>query len=371
MAERLGEFLVKAGRINEAQLASVLERQVTMGGRLGTNLIELGYLTEQELTDFLSKQLNIPSVTAEDFKSIDPEVIKLVPAWVAKKYGMMPLRKERNTLIVAMVDPTDLEATNELAFITSCMIRPYVATEARVQYTLETYYGISRQLRYISILEEERKQKAGKAGIETEDPPAARLRLPDGRVPDRQGQARTRRPSSPEELEDALKTAKKDLAQVISREDVIAVLLRQLSILFDRTIFFVVKKEAVAGFETLTPQLNQNAIRSLKIPLTEASIFRDAIERRDICYLSSQGGSGALEPTPSNQRLIEALGGLAPFEAVVAPVIMKEQQVVALLYGDNLASPRAQSGLAFIKKLMGKASVALEILILQKKLLEL
>jgi len=364
LAERLGEYLVKAGRINEAQLASVLERQVTMGGRLGTNLIELGYLTEQELTDFLSKKLNIPSTTNKDFEGIDPEVIKLVPAVVAKKYGMIPLRKERNTLIVAMADPTDLEATNELAFITSCMIRSCVATEARVQYALETYYGIGRQLRYISILEEERKQKTGKAGIKTED-------LSANRLPDRPERAGTRRPPSPEELEDALKTAKKDLAQVISREDVIAILLRQLSILFDRTVFFVVKKEAVAGFETLTPQLNLNVIKSLKIPLTEASIFRDAIERRDLCYISSQGDSGALNSTPGNQQLIKALGGLVPSEAMVAPVIMKEQQVVALLYGDNLASPRAQAGLAFIKKLMGKASVALEILILQKKLLEL
>ncbi len=356
MAERLGEYLVKTGRITEAQLASVLERQVTMGGRLGTNLIELGYLTEQELTDFLGKKLNIPSTTVKDFEGIDPEVVKLVPAEVAKKYSMMPLRKERNALIVAMVDPTDLEASNELAFITSGAIRPCVATEARIQYAHEIYYGIGRQLRYVSILEEERKQKAGKAGIETEE---------------------TRKPPSPEELEVALKTAKEDLAQATSREEVIAILLKQLSILFDRAIFFVVKKEAVTGFQTFTPQLNQDAIKSLEIPLTEPSILRDAIERRDLCYVSfqggpqvSHGGSGALDSTPGNQRLFKALGGLAPSEALVAPVMMKEQ-VVALLYGDNLASPRAQAGLEFIRKIMGKAALALEILILRKKLLEM
>lgn len=354
MAERLGEHLVKAGKITEAQLASVLERQVTMGGRLGTNLIELGYLTEQELTDFLSKKLNIPSTTVKDFEGIDPEVVKLVPAEVAKKYSMMPLRKERNALIIAMVDPTDLEAINELAFITSGAIRPQVATEARVQYALETYYGISRQLRYISILEEERKQKAGKVGIEAQE---------------------TRKPPTPEELEVALKTAKEELAQATSREEVIAVLLKQFSILFDRTIFFVVKKESVVGFQTFTPQLKQDAIKSLEIPLTEASILRDAIEHRDLCHVISRGGPGMLDPTPGNQHLLKALGGLAPCEVLVAPVMMKDQQVVALLYGDNLSasggSPRAQSGLAFVRKLMGKASVALEILILRKKLLEL
>ena len=363
MADRLGEYLVRAGRIDDEQLASVLERQVTMGGRLGTNLIELGYLTEQELTDFLSKKLNIPWTTAKDFENIDPEVIKLVPAEVAKKYGIIPLRKERSTLIVAMVDPTDLEATNELAFITSCVIRPYVATEARVQYALETYYGINRQLRYISVLDEERKLKAGRAGIEAEDTAP--------RLPDRRGQAGTRRTVGPEELEVAFKTAKQDLAQVVNREEVIAILLRNLSILFDRTIFFVVKKATIVGFDTLTPQLNSNVIRSLNIPLTEASIFRDAIERRDLCYRSAQEGPGVLDPTPGNQRLLQALGGLAPIEAVVAPVMMKDRQVVALLYGDNLASTRAQPGLAFIQKLMGKASMALEILILQKKLLEI
>jgi hypothetical protein len=158
---------------------------------------------------------------------------------------------------------------------------------------------------------------------------------------------------------------------VISREDVTAVLLRNLSVLFDRTVFFVANKEAVVGFETLKHQINQKAVRSLNIPLTEASIFREAIELRELCYRSPQGGSKALDPNPGNQRLIKALGGLAPFEVIVAPVIMRENRVVALLYGDNLDSPRAQGGLDFIKKLVSKASIALEILILQRKLLEL
>jgi MshEN domain len=365
LAERLGESLLKAGKINEAQLASVLERQVTMGGRLGTNLIELGYLTEQELTDFLSDQLRIPSAAPKDFEDIDPEVVKLVPAGVAKKYSMMPLHKERNTLIVAMVDPTDFEATSELAFITSCAIRPCLATEARIQYALETYYGISRELRYISILEEERKQKAARAAADAEGLQAGPRKLP-----------------TPEELEVAMKAAKEDLAQATSREEIITILLRQLSMLFERAVFFVLKKEAVAGFQTSMTQLPQEAIKSLEIPLTEASIFRDVIERRDLCHKISQGESGALDPTPGNQRLLKALGGPAPFEVLVAPVILKEHQVAALLYGDNRSAsggapdaPSGQSvgkeGLQFIRKVMTKGELALEILILRKKLLEI
>jgi hypothetical protein len=364
LGERLGEHLVKAGKISEAQLVSVLERQVMMGGRLGTNLIELGYLTEQELTDFLSKKLNIPYATADDFKNIDPKVVKRVPSEVSRKYRMMPLRQDRNALIVAMVDPTDLEATSELSFITSCIIRPYVATEARIQYAHETYYGIIRQLRYVSVLDEERKEKTGKTGIKVEDAPAPP-------PPVKKERAEIKRPPPPEDLEKALKIAKKDFAQVVTREDVTAILLNNLSILFDRTVFFVVNKESVIGFETLKHQINQNAVRSLKIPLTEASIFREAIERRELCYLSPQGGSKALDPSPGNQRLIKALGGLAPFEVIVAPVMMRDNQVVALLYGDNLTSPRAEAGLTFIKKLVSNASIALEILILQRKLLEL
>jgi hypothetical protein len=263
-----------------------------------------------------------------------------------------------------MVDSADLEAASELSFITSCIIRSCVATEARIQYAHETYYGITRQLRYISVLDEERKEKTGKAGIEKKDAPAP---LP----PVKKERPETKRPPAAEDLEEALKIAKKDFAQVVTREDVTAILLKNLSILFDRTVFFVVNKEAVIGFETLKHQINQNAVRSLKIPLTEASIFREAIERRELCYLSPQGGSKALDPSPGNQRLIKALGGLAPFEVIVAPVIMRDNQVVALLYGDNLTSPRAEAGLTFIKKLVSNASIALEILILQRKLLEL
>lgn len=265
--------------------------------------------------------------------------------------------------MVAMVDPTDIEATNELAFITSCMIRSCIATEARIQYAHETYYGIVRQVRFISVLDEERKEKTGKTGIEDGERtyfwPPAKKEQPEGK-----------RSPSPEELEEALKLAKKELVQVISREDVTAVLLRNLSLLFDRTVFFVVNKEAVVGFETLKHQINQNAVRSLKIPLTEASIFRETIESRELCYRSPRGGEKALDPSPGNLRLIKALGGLAPFEVLVAPVIMRDNQVVALLYGDNLATPRARDGLAFIEKLVTKASIALEILILQRKLLE-
>jgi hypothetical protein len=359
----LGEILVKAGKIDEAQLASVLERQLTMGGRLGTNLIELGYVTEQELTDFLSKKLNFPSATIDDFKNIDPKVVKKVPAEVSKKYRMMPLRQEGNTLIVAMVDPTDFDAASELAFITSCMIRPCVATEARIQYAHETHYGILRQVRYVSVLDEERREKVDKTGGEGAKTPASRPSVQKERP-------EVKQVPSPEALEEALKIAKKELAQVISREDVTAVLLRNLSLLFDRTVFFVVNKEAIVGFETLKRQINQNAVRSLKIPLAEGSIFRETIERRELCYRSPQGGEKALDSSPGNIRLIKALGGLSPFEVLVAPVIMRDNQVVALLYGDNLSAPRARNGLAFIEKLMTKASIALEILILQRKLFE-
>lgn len=341
MSERLGEYLVKAGKITEKQLALVLERQVTMGGRLGTNLIEMGFLTESELTQFLSKKLEIPFVQGEDLDHIDPSLIHLVPREIAQKYNTIPIKRDRNTLSVALEDPTDLEALDELRFITGCVIKPFIASEARIQYALERFYQVSRQLRYVAILDEERKKHAAETG-------------------DSEKMAKTE--PSAEELEAAMHQAKEDLVEVRGRDEAIAVFLRTANVVLDRGILFLLKAELISAWKAF-PAYREQEVAGLEFKLHELPLFKDVITARTFYHGQTPDG-------PVIERLLKALGGGAPAEILLLPILIGEQ-VVAVLYGDNQLSGLPIKHLEFIRKLGRKVAMALEILILRKKILEL
>ena len=324
--------------ISGEELAQVLERQLTVGGRLGTNLIELGFLSEEELAGFLSRRFSIPFARPRDFDQIDPEVIKLVPSELAKRFNIIPLRREKNRLDIAMLDPTDFNAINEIGFLTNCSIKTYIAAEARIQFALERYYHISRKLRYISILEEERKKL-------TKEDTAEKKKL------------------SPEELESYLKAAKEDLIQTKEREEILGILLRNVGLVLDRSIIFTVKRGVVSGWKAQPPQLEKDLLEGLEIKLDQPSIFLNVIESREPY-------TGPLVATQGNQILLKRMGNHFPREVIAVPLSIKDQ-VVAVLYGDNIGSGRVISEINFIKKLTWAAALALEILLLRKKLTEI
>lgn len=338
MTEKLGDLLVKEGLISGEELARVLERQLTVGGRLGTNLIELGYLSEEELAGFLSRRLSIPFARPKDFDLIDPEIIGLVPRDLARKYNIIPLRKEKNTLSIAMLDPTDFEAINEIGFLTNCSIKTYIAAEARIQFALEKYYQVSRKLRYISILEEERKKLIEEDVLEQK-------RL------------------SPEELDSYLKVAKEDLLHTKEREEIIGILMKNLGLVLERALIFLVKKGLVSGWKAHPPQLEKEMLDGLEIRLDQPSVFLDVIESKDLY-------NGPLIATQGNQILLKRMGDRFPKEIIAIPLAIKDQ-VVAILYGDNIRSGRVISEIDFIKKLTWVAALALEILLLRKKLMDI
>src|SRR5512133_1581885 len=110
---RLGELLVRNKLISESQLAKALEDQKSSGGRLGASLIKLGFIKEDELAAFLSRQYGVPSINLAEFE-IDPAVIKLVPSEVASKYQVVPINRAGSTLIVAMSDPSNIFAIDDI-----------------------------------------------------------------------------------------------------------------------------------------------------------------------------------------------------------------------------------------------------------------
>jgi type IV pilus assembly protein PilB len=140
MAVRIGELLLKEKRITPEQLQEALSYQRQSGGKLGANLVKLGFVKDEEITSLLSKQYGVPSISLNQFE-IDPAVIKLVPAETAHKYQIIPLSRVGATLTIAMTDPTNVFALDDLKFMTGYNVEPVVAWETAVVDAIQKYYG--------------------------------------------------------------------------------------------------------------------------------------------------------------------------------------------------------------------------------------
>jgi len=139
MADRLGELLVREKLITADQLKKAIEEQRTSGGRLGYNLAKLGLINEKDLTAFLSKQYGIPSVDPATTE-VDPEVIKLIPEDVANKYQVIPISRTGSTLVLAMADPSNIFAIDDIKFLTGYNVESMVASEVAIKAAIEKYY---------------------------------------------------------------------------------------------------------------------------------------------------------------------------------------------------------------------------------------
>ncbi len=136
---RLGELLVREKLITPLQLQKAAEEQRSGGGRLGYQLTKMGFIEENELTAFLSKQYGIPSINLYEY-DIEPEIIKLIPKEVATKHQVIPVNRSGNTLIIAMADPSNIFAIDDIKFLTGYNIEVVVASEAAIVEAIDKYY---------------------------------------------------------------------------------------------------------------------------------------------------------------------------------------------------------------------------------------
>src|ERR687887_1741262 len=143
MAVRIGELLLKEKLITPEQLQQALAQQKSNGGKLGYNLVKLGFVKDEEITALLSKQYGVPSINLTQFE-IDPGVIKLVPGDTAMKYQIIPLSRTGATLTIAMTDPTNVFAMDDIKFMTGYNVEPVVASETAVVEAIQKYYPSAR-----------------------------------------------------------------------------------------------------------------------------------------------------------------------------------------------------------------------------------
>ncbi len=153
MAERLGELLVKAGQITDQQLKEALTKQREGGGRLGTNLVKMGLIQETALVEFLSKHFKVSAINLSSV-DVDDAVVKIIPADVARKYTIMPVSKAGAKVTIAMLDPTNVFAMDDIKFMTGYNVEPVIASETAIRAAIDKYYGTTHAMELKKVMED-------------------------------------------------------------------------------------------------------------------------------------------------------------------------------------------------------------------------
>ena len=163
MSAKLGEILVRENLISPQNLREALDYQREHGGRLGFNLVKLGLVSDDMITAVLSRQYGIPSVNLELFQ-IDDSVLRLIPQEVAQKHYVLPLSRVGATLTLAMVDPTNVFAMDDVKFMTGLNVEPVVVAEASIQQAIAKYYGTSREIELANVTNDAPSYEAAGTG---------------------------------------------------------------------------------------------------------------------------------------------------------------------------------------------------------------
>jgi type IV pilus assembly protein PilB len=138
---RLGELLVREKLISLTQLRHAQDEQQKSGNNLGYTLAKLGYVSDDAITSFLSQQYRVPTINLDEYE-VDAEVLKLVPKEPCERHKVLPVSRTGNALIVAMADPTNLNAIDDLKFLTGYNIEPVIASESSIHAAIEKYYNV-------------------------------------------------------------------------------------------------------------------------------------------------------------------------------------------------------------------------------------
>ena len=182
-ANRLGELLVRNKLIDQNQLGKALEEQKATGGRLGASLVKLGFLKEEDLAAFLSRQYGVPSINLSEFE-IDESVINLIPAEVVQKYQLIPVNRAGSTLIVAMADPSNIFAIDDIKFMTGYNVEIVVSAENSIKSAIDKYYDQSASFDDVmgdlddidlEVIEEGDEVDTGELEKASEDAPVVKL----------------------------------------------------------------------------------------------------------------------------------------------------------------------------------------------------
>ena len=395
--------------------------QVVYGRKLGTNLIQLGVLDLETLSSALAEQLQVPAALVKHFDFIMPRTLAMLPVHIVSKYQVIPLgvltSEWSRPLVVAFVDPHDVESRDNVAFCAGSRIMPSVAPELRIAYYLEKFYGVTRDQRFLRVgaplgqWQKGYNPVPGSEGLDldltgggadrrryiqpnpplpdeawppqtaspTPPPPATvpRRRAPQEsiaipiieEVPEDRVPAQSTPPIAPATPSAgatpapvSLHRAVQMLAGAGSRDEIGDILVGHFIERFGGGLALIVRDAMVLGWKGFVPGLTASQLEGIALPLAVPSMFARVCESREV-FAGVPPEDGAM----LQGRFFKLLGEGEPIEVAVAPVVLKER-VVLIAYGQRTQVPTdaepPETGLA---ELCAAASAALVRLIQDKK----
>ncbi|HIJ80393.1 MAG TPA: hypothetical protein HPP76_01635 [Desulfuromonadales bacterium] len=368
MGVKLGELLISEGLITKEQLEEALKCQVIFGIKLGSSLIEMGFVDESEMVKLLSKKLGVPAATRKDLQEVPFNVYNLLSAQKADQFRVVPFRLENRRLSVAMSDPTDFKVIDELSFITGHIIQPFITPDIYLSFALERYYQIRSRQRYVRVGGNFKRpvtppvQEDIEVSYEKENGELLNIAIPAefvgfGSLPD-----------LPEESIQAAEIIERytidqlslDFSNARERDEIADVFIKYLGQEFDKGGLFIVRGDTVLGWRGISGGLCIEDFDKLSLALKTASVLKNVVEE-------SRFFMGPLPATPGNTPIISALKLEAGDTVLVIPIIMLKKMVAIVIVSADVEALGKR--LHELHKLVHKASLAFEVLIIRNKIL--
>lgn len=343
MSVRLGEMLLKIGALTEDELDQVLNAQSIYGGRLGTNLVEMGLIPEEELAHLLSEQLLVPCVEPAELDDIPKSVLQSVPVDLVQRFRALPIAVDGKRLTLAIANPSDCKALDEIGFASGLVVKPRICSELRLGLALERYYGIKRPYRYIPVQGGARTRFSARAA--DADPVGDRLLAA---VNNHSAAGRL----TVKEVAERLSVASVEL-------DVVQTVLSYLSGEFDRGAFLRLKAGTVQGVEAVADGMPVQGFTAYSATLDQANQLRRVVEEK-CCYLGEMASAGP------DGALLRAMGGKIPAMALLVPISIGGQVAALICATDEKG--RLGGGLFELQRVAVMAELSFEMLSLKKRI---
>ncbi len=369
MGMPLGQYLITQGAINPGQLQLALEAQILFGGRLGYNLVDLGFMNPNSLTQHLSDYFGVPGADPKQIGQVRPDALRAVPREVAVRYSVLPLSVDRAGVTIAMSDPTNFKAIDEIAFRTGRSIKVRTMPDFLIKKGLEAHYDVPTFAEFYRPAGIEKLARI-RAGVDSENanPHHERPRdvnfeelLDEDALADLSAASEELPPiPSPEQ------TLARRVASAGSRGHVGEALLDYGRTWFERVALFRLHGAWLRGWMADGVSTGgAAALHSVRFPVS-AGIVEQALTEHALVH-------APIEPQRADLAVIAALGGGEPTTAVVAPIFPRRGGVT-VLYGDNgpgrrALTPEQAPRIPRLERTLRKAEVALELVVVRRWLL--
>ena len=367
--KRLGEILLDRGTLAVAELHTGLEACNRSGGRLGTELLKFGFVDEHQLLDALSEQYGVKSVSAAVLRRAPQEVLSLIPAIHARRLQAVSFQRNDRNLSVAMTNPRDMVGIEELIEITGLQVHPYVATETSIAEAIGQLDGGVDNRRpepqadtltsdWDGLWKPPRITPAQFLGTRRSAPARPPRPVKVATFPGLAPVDGQRQLEAEQELDE--KTYRQLMAEAEHRDVIGRLVVRYAAGFFGRLCLFAVHRGSVVGWMARGHGVVVDDVQSFSIPIETETLFHEF-------RFGAGYHLGPIPDDPDNEPLVRMLGDPPPLGVLLLPIRIKDR-AVAFVLGDNPNEEAVVVPVDEVAAAVGAAGVALEILILKKKI---